>query len=190
MTQVTENTNGAVDDRRKSRRLILRHVVLTVAIFVPLGWAFITQTFWYPIHYYRMFYGTSALGKGNERVYYIFRGETASGEIIDIPPVTIFNALDAMVTYVVQASIDNESLHIRSAHPDNIKLIQSAGSIENVPRAVLLPDVLRVFGERYNAKLSGDSPQRLIRVRLDAYRWPEEEYGNYAQYLESWNVEL
>jgi len=161
-----------------------------VAIFVPLVWAFITQTIWYPVHYYRMFYGTSALGKGHERVYYIFRGETASGEIIDIPPVTIFNALDGMVTYVVQAAVDNESLQLRFAHPNNVKLIQSAGSIENVPRAALLPDLLRVFGERYNAKLSGDSPRRLVRVRLDAYRWPEQEYGNYAQYLESWNVDL
>ena len=190
MTQVNENTPGAVADRQNSRRLTVRHIVLTVAVFLPLVWAFITQTIWYPIHYYRMFYGTSSLGGGNERVYYIFRGETASGDIIDIPPVTIFNALDGMIIYVVQAAIDNDSLQLRFAHPDNIKLIQSAGSIEKVPRAAQLPDLLRVFGERHNAKLSGDSPQRLIRVRLDAYRWPKKEYGNYAEYIESWSVEL
>lgn len=190
MTQVIENPNAAGDDRQTSRRLLLRHVVLTVAIFLPLVWAFITRTFWYPVHYYTMFYGASTLRNENGHVYYIFKGETASGDTIDIPPVKIFNALDGMIVYVVNAAVNNESFQLRYAHPNNIKLIQSAGSVESVPRAALLPNVLRIFGERYNARISGDSPQRLVRVRLEAYRWPEKEYGNYAEYLESWNVEL
>lgn len=190
MTQLTEKPNGAVDDTRTSRRIMLRHVVLTAAVFLPLVWAFITKTSRYPIHYYSMFYGASALGKDNGHVYYIFRGETASGETIDIPPVTIFNALDGMISYVVDAAVTNDSLQLRYAHPNNERLIQSAGSIENVPRAALLPSVLRVFGERYNAKLPLDSPRRLVKVRLEAYRWPQKEYGNYAEYLESWNLEL
>jgi hypothetical protein len=190
MTQVIEKPNGTVDDRRASRRLILRHVVLTMAIFLPLVWAFITQTNWYPIHYYRMFYGASALGQGDGRVYYIFRGETASGDTIDIPPIRIFNALDGMITYVIGAAVANDSLQLKSPHPDNVRLIQSAGSIESVSRAALLPDVLRAFGERYNAKLSGDSPKRLVRVRLEAYRWHQENYGNYGEFVEAWSVEL
>jgi hypothetical protein len=190
VTEPSEKPHGAVHVTRTARRVFLRHVVLTVAIFLPLVWAFISNTARYPIHYYSMFYGASAIGKGNGHVYYIFRGETASGDTIDIPPVKILNALDGMVFHMINAAVANDSLHLRYAHPDNLRLIQSAGGIENVPRAALLPNVLRIFGERYNAKLAADSSGRLVRVRLDAYRWPQVEYGNYAEYLESWNVEL
>lgn len=190
MTQLSEKPNGEIGNHRTSRRLILRHVVLTIAVFLPLMWAFITQNVWYPVHHYRMFYGTSTLGQGNSRVYYIFRGETASGDTIDIPPAPIFNALDGMIFHMVNAVVANDSLQIRYPHPDNARLIQSVGNIESVPPAALLPDVLRSFGERYNARFSEDSPRRLVKVRMDAYRWPKDEYGNYAEYIKSWSVEL
>lgn len=190
MTQTTEKPNWEVDDHQRLRRLRLRYVILTLAVFLPLIWASFTHNYWYPVHSFRMFYGASALGRGDGRVYYVFRGETSSGESVDIPPITIINALDDRIWTMVDAVVANESFQLRSPHPENVRLIQSVGGIENVPRAALLPNVLRVFGERYNASLSGNSPQRLVRVRLDAYQWREKEYGNYAEYLESWRVEL
>lgn len=173
-----------------SRRLIVRYVVLTIAVFLPLMWAFITGNRWYPVHSFQMFYGASALGRGDGRIYYVFRGETAAGEIIDIPPITILNALDDRIWSMVDAVVANESLQVRSPHPENVRVIQSAGGIENVPRAAHLSNVLRTIGERYNAGLSKDSARHLVNVRLDAYRWAEQEYGNYAEYLETWRVEL
>ncbi len=190
MTQTIETPNGEADCRQESRRLRLRYLVLTLAIFGPLMWAFFNQAYWYPVHSFQMFYGASALGRGEGRVYYIFRGETASGASIDIPPITTMNALDDRIWTMVDAVVANDSLQLRSPHPENVRLIQSAGGIQNGPRAARLSNVLRVFGERYNASLSRDSPRRLVRVRLDAYRWPEQEFGNYAEYLESWRVEL
>jgi hypothetical protein len=100
------------------------------------------------------------------------------------------NGLDDKVWSMVDAVVTNDSLQIRSPHPHNASLAASAGGVEKIPRAYFLPDLMRVLGQRYNAHLPANSPARLVRVRLDAFRWPEERYGDYVQFVETWKVEL
>jgi hypothetical protein len=178
------------DDPQQSRRLLLRHTALTLAIFGPLLLSFIKGTEFYPLVVYRMFYGASRLGVGTGYEYYIFRGETISGEVIDIPPVTIVNALDDKIWSIVSSVVNNDSFRLRSPHPDNTRLIARVGGVDQLPGATRLPDLLRAWGNRYNAILPEGSPHHLRRVRLDAYEWPEKEYANYSNYIKSWSVEL
>jgi len=182
--------DDSLSEPQLRRRLLLRHSILTIAIFVPLVGAFATSTEWYPVPHYKMFYGASGLNTGHEYNYFVFRGETAAGETVDIPPITIMNGLEDRTALMVQATITNESLQLRWPHPENARLIAAAGSVDNLPPAALLPDLLRTWGHRYNARLAGDSPNRLVRVRLDEYKWPKKEYGNYFEFIKSWHVDL
>lgn len=177
----------SLDDPQISRRILLRNTLLTLGIFIPLLGAFLTGIEWYPISNYKMFYGASALQKGDGLNYFIFRGETAAGNTIDIAPIKIMNGLDDRIWTMVNSVIANESFELKWPHPANEKLLATSNTLS---RGVLLPDLLRTWGNRYNAKLRYDSPHRLVRVRLDKYRWSHKEYGNYSEFVESWRVDL
>ena len=175
ISQKLERGPDDISGQQGSRQLLLRHSVLTLAIFVPLLCSFLIGAEWYPVSHYRMFYGASALTKGKGFNYFIFRGETASGETVDIAPITLMNGMDDRIWTMVNAVVANESFQLRSPHPLNEKLIMAVGGVDRLPRAALLPDLLRIWGNRYHAKLAGDSPHRLVRVRMDEYQWPERE---------------
>jgi hypothetical protein len=179
-----------VSGQQRSRQLLLRHSLLTLAVFIPLLGAFVAGEESYPVSYYSMFHGASALGKGNGFQYFVFRGETASGEIVEIAPITLMNGMDDRIWTMVRAVVANESLELHSAHPANTRLTSEAGGIHKLPRGALLPDLLRVWGDRYNARLAVNSPDRLIRAQMDEYKWPEREYGNYSEPIQSWRVDL
>jgi hypothetical protein len=180
----------SLDDPQTSRRILLRNTLLTLGIFIPLLGAFLTGTEWYPISHYKMFYGASALQRGDGINYFILRGETAAGNSVDIAPIKIMNALDDRIWTMVNSVIANESFELRWPHPANERLLATTGNSDTLSRGVLLPDLLRTWGNRYNAKLPHDSPQRLVRVRLDKYRWSHKEYANYSEFVESWRVDL
>ena len=172
----------------RQRYLPARYVTLTVALFVPLLLAFAFVRNLYPFAA-----STMMMAGGNlqvDRTYYVMRGETTTGEIVDLPPAELTNALSANTPGLVAATVANKSFKISSPHPANVALITAAGGTENLPPASRLNDLLRSWGTIYNSRLSVSSPQRLSAVRLDAYRWAGGSYSNYHQPVQSWRAAL
>jgi hypothetical protein len=172
----------------RDRYLLARYAALTVALFVPLLLAFAFVRNLYPFAASTMMMAGGDLQSG--RTYYVMRGETSTGEIIDLPPVELTNALAANTWGLVAATVENKSFTIRSPHPSNLALIAAAGGTERLPPASTLNDLLRSWGTIHNSRLPPASPQRLRAVRLDAYHWAGGSYANYAELVQSWRVEL
>lgn len=127
---------------------------------------------------------------GRERVYYVLSGETVSGERIDLPPADLTDGLSGLHWGLVSAAVENKAFKIRRPHPSNAVLLKQHGSVENLPRALHLPELLRAWGEIYNRRLPSGSEGRLRAVRLDAYVWTGEGYADYRRHLETWRAEL
>ena len=189
---MTENLSNGMDDNAApashDRMLLTRYAVLTLLLFVPLLIAFAFVRNLYPFAASTMMLVSGDLQV--DRTYYVMRGETTSGEIVDLPPAELTNALSANNWGLVAATVDNKSFKISSPHPANVALITAAGGTENLPPASRLNDLLRSWGTIYNSRLSPSSPQRLSAVRLDAYRWARGSYSNYDQLVQSWRVAL
>ena len=124
------------------------------------------------------------------RSYCILRGETVSGETVDIRPIKLTNALYSRTWTMVNATIDNQSLKLASVHPANEALIRSVGGVENLPAGVRVPDLLETWGRLYNNRLPETSPQRLKAIQLDMYRWEGGTYSDYAKFIQSWRKDL
>ena len=124
------------------------------------------------------------------RSYCILRGETVSGETIDIRPINLTNALYSRTWTMVNATIANQSFKLTSIHPENEELVRRFGGVENLPPGVRLPDLLKAWGDLYNKEQPESSPQRLKAIRLDMYRWESGDYSNYDKFIESWRKEL
>lgn len=184
----TEDTK--IDERYAAadRRVLVRYAALTVALFVPLILAFVSIRNLYPFAASTMMLGLKDTQSGRD--YYVLRGETASGETIDLPPIKLTNALTGRNWSLVSAAVENKSFNIRSPHPENIRLAAAYGGIDRLPRAVRLEELLRTWGAIYNSRLPGSSNQRLRSVRLDAYRWEGGVNGDYDRFVESWRAVL
>jgi hypothetical protein len=170
------------------RRLIVKYAILTLAIFVPLIWAFLFVRNLYPIAAWNVMMAGGDLERG--RSYCILRGETVSGETIDIPPIRLTNGLYSRTWTMVNATIANQSFKLISLHPENAELLRHLGGLENLPPGARLPDLLEAWGRLYNERLPESSPQRLKAIRLDMYRWEGGSYSNYDTFIESWRKEL
>ena len=118
------------------------------------------------------------------------RGETSSGEIIDLPPMELTNALSGRTWSLVAATVDNKNFTNAKPHPDNLALIASSGGADKVPPAARLNDLLRAWGTIHNSRLSPSSPRRLRAVRLEAFHWEGGSYSNYDRLVQTWRVEL
>ncbi|MDT7780392.1 MAG: hypothetical protein QOC99_2904 [Acidobacteriota bacterium] len=174
--------------RRRARRMRVRYAVLTLALFVPLLCAFLSIRNLYPFAASTMMMAGGDLRSGTE--YFILRGETASGETIDLPPAELTDALTGRHWSLVGATVENKSFVIASPHPSNALLVAEAGGAGMLPRAARLKELLRAWGEIYNARRPETSARRLRAVRLDAYRWEGKTYGDYERFVESWRAEL
>jgi hypothetical protein len=170
------------------RRLIVKYAVLTLAIFLPLIWAFLFVRNLYPFAAWNVMMAGGDLERG--RSYCMLRGETISGETIDIPAINLTNALYSRTWTMVNATIDNQSFKLKSIHPQNEELIRQFGGVEKLPPGVRLTDLLQAWGALYNQKLPAGSPQRLKAIRLDMYRWESGRYSDYGKFVESWRKEL
>lgn len=170
------------------RRLRVRYTLLTIGIFLPLVWSFVVVRNVYPLTAWTVMMGGGDLQRGHR--YFLLRGETVTGEVVDIPPIRLTDALSGRTWGLVVATVDNRAFQIRSLHPDNAALLATAGDIARVPRAARLPELLRAWGEIYNSRLPPSSPQRLKVIRLDAYRWIGQRYSDYDSFIESWRQEL
>ena len=124
------------------------------------------------------------------RSYCILRGETISGETIDIRPMNLTNALYSRTWTMVNATIDNQSFKLNSIHPANGEMLRQFGRVENLSPGARLPDLLKAWGDLYNNQLPDSSTQRLKAIRLDMYRWESGRYSDYDKFIESWRKEL
>jgi hypothetical protein len=185
---VTQGTNPEDRHTAKDRRTLVRYAALTVALFVPLLLAFAAIRNVYPFAASTMMLGLRDTQSGRD--YYVLRGETVSGETIDLPPIKLTNALTGRNWGVVSAAVENKSFHIRFPHPENIRLTVTYDGIDKLPKAARLEDLLRAWGSIYNSRLPESSNQRLRSVRLDAYRWEGGINGEYHRFVESWRALL
>ena len=170
------------------RRLFAKYVVLTAAIFLPLIWAFLSVRNLYPITAWNVMMAGGDLERG--RSYCILRGETVSGQTIDIPAIELTNALYSRTWTMVNATIANQSFRLPSIHPANEALIRDAGGVDNLPAGARLPDLLDAWGRLYNERLPATSPHRLKAIRLDMYRWESGDYSDYEKFIQTWRKDL
>ena len=170
------------------RRLVIKYTVLTLAIFLPLLWAFLSIRNLYPIAAWNVMMAGGDLERG--RSYCILRGETVSGETIDVPAIELTNALYSRNWTMVNATIANQSFKLDSLHPENEDLLRSFGGVDKLPPGARITDLLKAWGDLYNKKLPDSSPQRLKAIRLDMYRWESGRYADYDKFIESWRKEL
>jgi len=185
---ISKITNWLAPNDYRERRLVIKYAVLTVAIFLPLVWAFLSLRNLYPITAWNVMMAGGDLERG--RSFCILRGETVSGETIDIRPIKLTNALYSRTWTMVNATIGNQSFKLASIHPGNEELVRRFGGVENLPPGVRLPDLLHVWGDLYNKQLPASSPQRLKAIRLDLYRWESGRYADYDKFIETWRTEL
>lgn len=177
-----------INPNRPSTRFCVRYVLLTIGIFLPLVWAFVGVRNVYPLAAWTVMMSGGDLQRGHR--YFLLRGETVSGEVVDIPAIKLADALSGRTWGLVVAVVDNRTFQLRSPHPDNAALLATAGDIGRLPRAARLPELLRAWGKIYNRRLPPSSPQRLKAIRLDAYRWIGQGYSDYDTFIESWRQEL
>lgn len=175
-------------DATSERAPRLRYAILTAALFLPLLWAFLAVRNLYPFAAANMMMGGLRLDR--PRVYYVLRGETAGGELVDLPPIGLTDALTGRHWSLVAAAVENKSFTIRRPHPSNAALVEEAGGVEQVSEAARLPELLRAWGEMHNRREAADSPRRLRAVRLDAYRWEGRAWAGYDTHLRTWRQEL
>src|SRR6185369_2632679 len=168
--------------------LKIKYACLTFAIFIPLLWAFVYIRNVYPVATWNVMMAPGLLGHG--RTYWILRGETVSGETIDVRPITLTNAMYSRTWTMVNATVDNQSFKIANMHPANAELLRQSGGIDKLTPGARVPDLLRAWGTLYNERLPAASPQRLKAIRLDMYRWEGGSYDNYDKFIESWRQEL
>ena len=174
--------------QRAARHWFRRYVVLTVALCAPLVWAFGTLRHVYPVAAWTVMVDSRVLRRG--RTYFILRGETISGEIFDVPAARLTNAMSGRAWSMTSATAQNASFFLDSPHPDNVRLLTTAGGLERLPRGARMPDLLRAWGEIYNARQPVASPRRLRAIRIDVYRWEGGSYTLYDRFLETWREEL
>lgn len=173
---------------KRDRRLRLRYSILTIAIFLPLLWSFLALRSLYPVTSWTVMMSGGSLENG--WTYYVVRGETVSGEIVDIRPPKLTDALYARTWSMVRATINNDAFRLASPHPHNASLLMASGGFEKLPRGARLPELLTTWGLLYNQKLPVSSPMRLKAVRVDVYRWDSGDFQNYDRFLETWRQEL
>jgi hypothetical protein len=171
-----------------ARRVRVRYALLTLALFAPLVWSFLALRNLYPFPAYTMMMAGGDVSKGTN--YFILRGETAAGETLDLPPAELTDALSWRHWSLVSATVENRNFSNTNPHPANAALAAEAGGVDKLPRGARLPELLRAWGECYNARLPADSPRRLRAVRLDEYSWGGGEYKDFGRFVESWRAEL
>ena len=168
-------------------RWVIKYSILTLALALPLLWSFRWVRNYYPATVWDVM---MAGDLATARRYCILRGETVSGETIEIRPIELVNAMSGRTWTMVNFTIDNRSLMLPSPHPDNALLLNQFGGIQKLPLGVRLPDLLSAWGNLYNTRLPADSPNRLKALQLDQYEWSGGRYADYDTHIRSWRKDL
>jgi hypothetical protein len=173
----------------KSRRFwTIKYLILTVALFLPLLWSLRYVRNLYPFTVWNMMMAGGELE--TSRTYCILRGETISGQTIDIRPIELTNAMYGRTWSMVNATIANQSFKLTSLHPNNASLLQEIGGFDKLPAGARMPELLDAWGRLYNQKLPEGSPNRLRAIRIDMYRWEGGSFSNYQTFVQTWRKEL
>jgi hypothetical protein len=175
-------------NRDSERRFVFQYAVLTLALFLPLLWAFIRVRNTYPIAVWNMMMAGGELQRS--RTYFILRGETLEGESIEIRAAGLTNGLSGRTWGMVGATANNDSFKLRSLHPANEHLLSQVGGFDNLPLGARMSDLLQTWGRLYNEQLPQSSTRRLRAIRLDMYRWDSGEYAGFNHFIDSWRKEL
>lgn len=189
MNAVDVTQPRGAETRRAPRRLLARYALLTAALFLPLLWSFVALRNMYPLAAWTVMIRNRE-GPLRQKSYYFLRGETRSGETVDIPPVTLTGRLGVQSWGLVSATVENRNFKIRFPHPANTAFAEASGGVDKLPRAARVPQLLRAWGELYNARLPQDSARRLRAIRLDAYALNPEKPSADGSLTESWREEL
>jgi hypothetical protein len=184
---MTPQTGQPAREKRE-RRTRAAYAVVTLALALSQLWAFAAMRDLYPFAAWRMMSGGGEVREGY--AYYVVRGESVSGETVDIRPAKLTDALYARTWGLVEATVGNGSFRLRRLHPANAAALREAGGFDKLPRGARVPEILRAWGEIYNEGLAPDSPRRLRAVRLDAYRRAGGRDAARDELTESWSVEL
>jgi hypothetical protein len=166
----------------------VRYTLLTIIIAVPLVYSFVTLRSVYPATAWTVMMSGGSLER--EWTYFIVRGETVAGEIVDINPTSLTNGLYGRSWSLVRGAINNDAFNLDTLHPDNLLLLEAAGGSANLPRGARVDELLTAWGNLYNSKLSSSSPSRLKAVRIDVYRWESKRFADYDRFVETWQKEL
>jgi hypothetical protein len=161
-------------------------VLLTTFLVLSLGSAFAANRNFYPIPVWSLFSESVPLSEG--RNYFILRGVTRDGMEIDIPAVSITNGLSGRNHMNVAYVIGNASLRIDSPHPRNVPLADQIVMAERP--GLLIADLLRGWGDAFNARLPAGSSSRLNTIRLDEYRWAGGTYDSFHEFVQRHEVKL
>ena len=170
------------------RNWVIKYSILTIALFLPLLWSFRYVRNLYPFTVWNVMMAGGDLE--SDRSYCVLRGETISGETIDIRPIGLTNAMSQRNWSMVNATISNQSFKLSSIHPDNALLLKQVGGIEQLPPGARMPDLLAAWGKLYNDQQAISSPHRLKAIRIDMYRWSSGRYADYETFITSWRKEL
>lgn len=171
-----------------TRRFRIKYTILTLAFFLPLIWSFARVRNVYPVASWNVMTRGGEFGK--DYTYFVLRGETVSGDLIDLPAVKLTDALRSRTWGLVAATANNDSLKLRSPHPKNVALLAADGNVENLPDGVLMKELLKSWGEIFNESHPPSSPDHLRALQIDCYRWPGGQYSNYYEFVQSWREEL
>jgi hypothetical protein len=155
---------------------------------MPLLWSFCYIRNLYPFTVWNVMMAGGELQTG--RNYFFLRGETISGQSVDIRPIILTNALYARTWTMVSATVFNQNFRLSSLQPDNAQLLERFGDVDKLPLGARVPDLLNAWGNLYNNQLPLSSPARLKAIRLDMYRWTSGRYADYDTFIESWRKEL
>ena len=170
------------------RYWIIKYTILTLGLFTPLLWSFRYVRNAYPFTVWNVMMAGGDLQTG--RNFFVLRGETVSGQTIDIRPIKLTNALSARTWTMVSATVFNQNFRLSSLPPENTRLLEQFGSVEKLPLGARVPELLTTWGNLYNNQLPSSSPARLKAIRLDMYRWSSGRYADYDTFVESWRKEL
>jgi len=185
---ISKLTNSWAQADDAAKRLVIKYAILTAALFLPLLWAFVAVRNLYPITAWNVMMAGGDLERG--RSYCILRGETVSGETIDVAAVELTHTLYSRTWTMVNATIDNQAFKLKSIHPQNEEVLRQYGGIENLPAGARIPDLLQAWGELYNKREPASSPKRLKAIRLDMYRWESGRYADYDHFIQSWRKDF
>jgi hypothetical protein len=150
------------------RRLRIKYLVLTLALFLPLLWTFVRVRNLYPFAVWNVMVRSNPVQP--PFTYYVLRGETEAGELIEVQTNSLADPMRSRRWGLVAATAENQSLKLQRPHPQNAALL--------------------VWGQTHNSIYPAGSPNHLKAIRLDAYRWDGTSYSDYRQFVRSWRAEL
>jgi hypothetical protein len=171
----------------ETETLRTKYLILTLGFLLPLSWAFLKERNLYPIASWNVMTSGGQLEYG--RTYFVLRGETVSGEQIDIPAIELSGAMRSRIWGMVEAIADNQSLKIDNPHPQNLALLNQLRG-QAMPDGLLMNQLLKSWGATYNYRLPPSSPERLKAIRIDSYRWPGQTYSNFYQFMQTWRADI